>query len=169
MCRCSRENEPIGAIRHLPRKMFAVYRQADRAGQELRRSSRHRHRERAAAQRTAPAHADSEAWSSRPRPPKCFKLSAALPAILSRCLRLCWRRPSAFAMPNSATSVVAGRRRLCVTLPRTTCRQLRRSARRSPYSSPGPNNPVRRMMNVKDHCSRHRCGSDELLTPNATQ
>ena len=33
-----------------------LYREADRTGQELRRPGRHRHRERAAAQRTAPAH-----------------------------------------------------------------------------------------------------------------
>ena len=49
-----------------------VHRQADRAGQELRRPGRHRHREHAAAQRAAPAHDDlANRWSSRPRPPRC--------------------------------------------------------------------------------------------------
>ena len=42
--------------RHSPSRSASLHRQADRIGQELRRSSRHRHRERAAAQRTAPAH-----------------------------------------------------------------------------------------------------------------
>ena len=42
--------------RHLPPGGPAVHRQADRAGAELRRAGRHRHREYAAAQRTAPAH-----------------------------------------------------------------------------------------------------------------
>ena len=41
---------------HLPPGGAAVHRQADRAGAELRRAGRHRHREHAAAQRTAPAH-----------------------------------------------------------------------------------------------------------------
>ena len=42
--------------RHLPPGGAPVHRQADRAGAELRRPGRHRHREHAAAQRTAPAH-----------------------------------------------------------------------------------------------------------------
>ena len=42
--------------RDLPPGGPAVHRQADRAGAELRRAGRHRHREHAAAQRTAPAH-----------------------------------------------------------------------------------------------------------------
>ena len=46
--------------RHLPPGSAAVFRQADRAGAELRRAGRHRHRERAAAQRTAPAHRRSD-------------------------------------------------------------------------------------------------------------
>ena len=42
----------------VPPRSSSLHRQADRAGQELRRPSRHRHREHAAAQRTAPAHHD---------------------------------------------------------------------------------------------------------------
>ena len=42
--------------RHLSPGSAPVHRQADRAGQELRRPGRHRHREYAAAQRIAPAH-----------------------------------------------------------------------------------------------------------------
>ena len=45
-----------GFIRHLPPGSSSLHRQADRACQELRRPGRHRHRERAAAQRTAPAY-----------------------------------------------------------------------------------------------------------------
>ena len=41
---------------HFPPGGPSVHRQADRAGQELRRPGRHRHREHAAAQRAAPAH-----------------------------------------------------------------------------------------------------------------
>ena len=43
---------------HLPPGSPALHRQADRAGAELRRAGRDRHREHAAAQRTAPAHRD---------------------------------------------------------------------------------------------------------------
>ena len=46
--------------RHLPPGGAAVHRQADRAGAELRRAGRHRHREHAAAQRAAPAHRRSQ-------------------------------------------------------------------------------------------------------------
>ena len=51
---------------------------------ELRRSGRHRHRERAAAQRTAPAHHDlTSRWSSRRPPRRCFRSSVALPFDLA--------------------------------------------------------------------------------------
>ena len=38
---------------------------------------------------------------SRPRPQRCFRSSAALPAILSRYLKSCWRKPFAFAALRS--------------------------------------------------------------------
>ena len=44
-------------------------------------------------------------WSSRQQRRKYSKSSAALPANFSRCLRPCWRRPSAFVTPNSASSI----------------------------------------------------------------
>ena len=57
---CSRADAQGGRAdrrhRHLPPGGAAVHRQADRAGAELRRPGRHRHREHAAAQRAAPAH-----------------------------------------------------------------------------------------------------------------
>ena len=61
-------------------------------------------------QRTAPNLTNR--WSSRRPRPTCFRLSAALLAILSRCLRPCWRMPCASATPNSAPST-AGKARLC--------------------------------------------------------
>ena len=48
-----KDSELVGVDRHLPARGSAIHRQADRAGQEFRRAGRHRHRERAAAQRTA--------------------------------------------------------------------------------------------------------------------
>ena len=48
-----KEDKLIGAISDLPPGGTTVHRQADRAGQEFRRPGRHRHRERAAAQRAA--------------------------------------------------------------------------------------------------------------------
>jgi GAF domain-containing protein len=52
---------------------------------------------------SAPA-TSARRWSSKqPRRTYC-QLSLALPANFSRCLQQCWRRPSASAMPNSATS-----------------------------------------------------------------
>jgi regulator of replication initiation timing len=48
--------QPDRRDRHLPAGGAPVHRQADRAGQELRESSCHRHRERAPAQRAASAH-----------------------------------------------------------------------------------------------------------------
>ncbi len=52
-CRCSKDDELIGAIGILRQRGSAVHRQADRAGRELRRAGGHRHREHAAAQRAA--------------------------------------------------------------------------------------------------------------------
>ena len=57
-CQCSRTMNGRG-YRHLPPGGSPVHRQADRAGQELRRAGRHRHREHAAAQRAASAHGRS--------------------------------------------------------------------------------------------------------------
>ena len=51
-CRCSRRPSWSGH-RHLPPGGTPVHRQADRAGQELRRAGRHRHREHPPAQRAA--------------------------------------------------------------------------------------------------------------------
>ena len=56
VCRCCKETELIGAIIIFRQEGRAVHRQANRAGTELRRPSRHRHREHAAAQRIAPTH-----------------------------------------------------------------------------------------------------------------
>ena len=68
---------------HLPPGGPAVHRQADRAGQELRRPGRHRHREHPPAQRTARIAAAADR-----APPRCCKvISPARPASWSRCFR----------------------------------------------------------------------------------
>ena len=43
-------------------------------------------------------------WSSRLPRRRCFRLSQALPAILSRCSQPCWRKPFVFATPSSESS-----------------------------------------------------------------
>ena len=61
-------------------RRFALHRQADRAGAELRRAGGDRHREHAAAQRAARI-----ACSSRPPPPTCSRSSAARRSICRPC------------------------------------------------------------------------------------
>ena len=51
--RCSRPTSTGWCLLHLSHRGAAIHRQTDRAGKELRRASRHRHREHAAAQRAA--------------------------------------------------------------------------------------------------------------------
>ena len=97
-----KEDELIGA--------FSLYRQEVRPFTdkqialvtELRRSSRHRHRERAAAQRTA-----GNRCSSRRPPRRYCRLSQAHPATSSRCLRQSFRTQHASARPNSVRFTVA--------------------------------------------------------------
>ena len=60
-------------------------------------------------------------WSDRRQPLKCFRSSAAPPAILSQCFRPCWRMRCASVMPSLATSIVR-RATVCVSSPRTTHR-----------------------------------------------
>ena len=73
-----KDNELVGAIVIYRQEVRAVHRQADRAGAELRRPGRHRHREHAAAQRAA----RRLLLSSRPRPPRCSRSSASSPGEL---------------------------------------------------------------------------------------
>ena len=77
-----KENELIGAITIYRQEVKPIYRQANRAGHNLRRPGGHRHRERAAAQRTAP-----NRCSSRPRPPTCSRSSAGRLSILQTVLQ----------------------------------------------------------------------------------
>ena len=71
---------------------------------DLRRPGGDRDRERAAVRRGAGAHARTcpRRWSSRPRPPRCCRSSAARRASWSRCSRPCWRTRRASARPSSA-------------------------------------------------------------------
>ena len=100
-----KENELIGA--------FILYRQEVRPFTdkqielvtELRRPSRHRHRERAAAQRTAQRTTTSRGVGAADSDVGGASSYQQLPRrSCSRCLRPCWRKPSAFATPRLATS-----------------------------------------------------------------
>ena len=90
--------------RHLPPGGPPVHRQADRAGEELRRAGGHRHREHAAAQRAAPAHRRSHrvAGAADRDLARCCRSSPARPANWSRCSRPCWRTRRASAKRSSA-------------------------------------------------------------------
>ena len=94
-CPMLKENELIGAS-HLSSGGPSVHRQADRAGAELRRPGRHRHREHAAAQRTA----RQICCSSRPPPPTCSRSSAARLSICRPCSTRLSSRPPDCAMPT---------------------------------------------------------------------
>ena len=56
-----------------------------------------------------------ESFRSKRRRQRCSRPSAALRAILSRCSKPCWRRPSASATPSSAIST-AGKAMRCTSL-----------------------------------------------------
>ena len=100
-----RDDELIRRHLHLPAGSSPIYRQADRDGAKLRCASRHRHREYAAAERTAAAYrrsfriaraADGDIRSTS-------RSSAVRLANWSRCSRRCWRMRRAFARPQFGT------------------------------------------------------------------
>ena len=59
-------------------------------------------------------------WNSRQPRRTCFRLSAALLAIYSRCLTPCWKTPSASATPNGERSI-AGTVSPCTSWRRIIC------------------------------------------------
>ena len=80
-CRCCAKDMPIGVLCFQRQEVRAIHRQADRAGDELRRPGGDRHREHAAAQ----TRSASNLCSSRPPPPMCSRSSAARPSICRPC------------------------------------------------------------------------------------
>ena len=67
-----REGEPSARLHLSGRTVRAVHRQADRAGHDLRRPGRDRHREVRLFERCRRARDElANRWSSRPRPPRC--------------------------------------------------------------------------------------------------
>ena len=116
-----KDNELIGIIGHLPPAGPSVHRQADRARDRTslpKPSSPSRTRgcstNCASAPPTSPSAQPTspKRWSSRQQHRKCCRLSQALPAILSRYLRPCWRKRFAFATPSSEISTAGTATRL---------------------------------------------------------
>ena len=62
-------------------------------------------------------------WSNRPPHRRCCRLSQAPPAILSRCLKPCWRMPSASAAPSLEISIAG------MAIPYTLWRRIIRRLR----------------------------------------
>ena len=97
-----KDNELIGAFALCSPGSSSVYRETDRSGDEFRRPGRHRHREHAAADRTAPAHR---------RLTESLEQQTATSEVLRRHLefarrsgagvsKACWRMHAASAGPN---------------------------------------------------------------------
>ena len=135
-----KEGELIGAHLHLPPGSSSFHRQADRAGHELRRSSRHRHRERATAQRAARNRlgaADRYGGGASGHQ----QLSGDLQPVFATMLE----NAVASATPSSATSIV-GTARPYASSRRTIRRPPFAEARRRSPLRPMPANPIGRMV-----------------------
>ena len=156
-------------VQPVPPRSSSLHRQADRTGHELRRPGRHRHRERAAAQRTAPAHDDLPSEQQTATSEVLQVISAALPAILSRCLRPCWRSRSHLRR-QVWKHLPLGRRRSWISLPRTI-RRLRslKLRRRSPLQ-PDPDRSYRSHGCCQSGGSHRRsCGRTSVTLRSAIQ
>jgi hypothetical protein len=83
------------------------------------------------------------------RPLRFFKLSQALPAILNRYLRPCWRRRFVSAMRTSATVYRWDNNALYLVAAHRTPQAFADARRRSPHSHPGPKTITGRMLPTK--------------------
>ena len=88
-------------------------------------------------------------WSSRRPRRRCSRLSAALQAIFSQCLRPCWRKLYASATPSLETSI-AGMATSCISLRRIIRRALSPNiAGAQPVPSQSESTLVGRMLATK--------------------
>ena len=134
-----KDNELVGIITIYPPRGPPLHRQADRTGAELRRASRHRHREHAAAQRAAPAHRRSQRGAgAADRDLRGAEGHLQLRrANWSRCSMRCWRTRRASARPSlaccSASTASAFRAVAMLDVPPAFRRSSRNASR---YSRP---------------------------------
>ena len=132
-------------------KKFVLHRQTDRVGQELRRSSRHRHRERAAAQRTASAHTDgdlTEALEQQTATSEVLQVISSSPGDLEPVFATMLENAVRICDATSATSIRWDGDALRIVATHNTPPAFAEARRRAPYSIL-VRNPVGRMMTTK--------------------
>ena len=145
-----KEDELVGVIGIYRQRGPAVHRQADRAGAELRRPGRHRHREHAAAQRIAAiaGAADRDVGRARVISSSPGELEPVFQAMLENATRICeakfGRCISARAMLSVPSPCTARRR----PTPKRGCAEL---------VQPGPDTGIGRVVATQTRRADRRC------------